>query len=212
MYVYHNDGVRRTAEEAAQTRRALLEAALEVFAERGYAAATLSGIAARAGLTRGAVYHHFTDKAELYLATIAENWGAAAAPVWAHLEDTDAGPQERIRRFLVAFFTAFEKNFALRTTFAMSMQGSELPELQVGLEDKRRVMDAWAEQLTVLLRAAGVDRHGELVPPESGAIAIIAAVNGVATTWLACPDLFSPAHQAEALAQAVLHGILPRKE
>lgn len=77
-------------------------------------------------------------------------------------------------------------------------------------------MDAWAEQLTALLTAAGGDghrrQHGGSVPPESGAIAIIAAVNGVAATWLACPDLFSPAHQAEALAQAILHGILPARE
>lgn len=201
--------MRRSAEEAAQTRRALLTAALEVFAERGYASATLAGIAARAGLTRGAVYHHFADKAELYLATIAENWGAAAAPIWAHLEDPHTEPRERIRRFLVEFFTAFEHNATLRTTFAMSMQGGEFPELQVGLEDKRRVMDAWADQLTALLTAAGGGGLSDSVSPESGAIAIIAAVNGVAATWLACPDLFSPAHQAQALAQAILHGILP---
>ncbi len=178
-----------------------------MFAERGYASATLAGIATRAGLTRGAVYHHFADKAELYLATIAENWGEAAGPVWAHLEDPHLEPGERIRRFLVAFFTAFERNPTLRTTFAMSMQGGEVPELQVGLDDKRRVMDAWAGQLTELLTAAGEDGRGTAVSPESGAIAIIAAVNGVAATWLACPDLFSPADQAHALAHAILHGI-----
>lgn len=201
--------MRRSAEEAAQTRRALLTAALEVFAERGYASATLAGIAARAGLTRGAVYHHFTDKAELYLATIAENWGAAAAPVWAHLEDPHTEPRERIRRFLVAFFTAFEHDAALRTTFSMSMQGGESPELRVGHADKQRVMNAWADQLTALLTAAGADGASGAVSPESGAIAIIAAVNGAAATWLACPDLFSPAHHAQALAQAILHGVLP---
>ncbi|MEV6909311.1 TetR/AcrR family transcriptional regulator [Amycolatopsis sp. NPDC051071] len=200
--------MRRSPEEAAQTRRALLTAALEVFAERGYASATLAGIAERAGLTRGAVYHHFTDKAALYLATIAENWGEAAGPVWAHLEHPHLEPWERIRRFLVAFFTAFEHNATLRTTFAMSMQGGEFPELHVGLEDKRRVMDAWANQLTELLTAAGESGQGAAVAPESGAIAIIAAVNGVAATWLACPDLFSPAAQADALAHAILHGVL----
>ncbi|MGY6655526.1 hypothetical protein ACXIZN_25535 [Amycolatopsis sp. TRM77291] len=80
-------------------------------------------------------------------------------------------------------------------------------------QEVRQVRVGWAiyEQVTEHVDT-GVDRHGEVVPPESGAIAIIAAVNGVAATWLACPDLFSPAHQAEALAQVVLHGILPRKE
>lgn len=64
--------------------------------------------------------------------TTAENWGAAAAPVWARLEDTGAEPQERTRRFLVAFFVAFEKNVALRTTYAMSMRGG-FPSFRSGL-------------------------------------------------------------------------------
>jgi TetR/AcrR family acrAB operon transcriptional repressor len=54
--------------EAAATREALLDAALHVFRERGVARTTLAEIAAAAGLTRGAVYWHFRDKAELFKA------------------------------------------------------------------------------------------------------------------------------------------------
>lgn len=71
---------RRTAAEAAQTREALLDAALLVFAERGFAAAQLEDIAQRAAVTRGALYHHFSGKAALYQATLDERWDTVLGP------------------------------------------------------------------------------------------------------------------------------------
>jgi len=59
---------RRTKEEAGLTRASLLRAALAVFSTKGYAAATLEDVAAKAGVTRGAIYWHFGSKAELYTA------------------------------------------------------------------------------------------------------------------------------------------------
>ena len=57
--------VRRTKAEAAVTREQLLDAAERVFRERGVASTTLGEVAAAAGVTRGAVYWHFRDKADL---------------------------------------------------------------------------------------------------------------------------------------------------
>jgi AcrR family transcriptional regulator len=51
-----------------QTQQALLAAACEVFAEQGYAAAKMTEIAGRAGLSVGSIYHHFGGKGDLYLA------------------------------------------------------------------------------------------------------------------------------------------------
>ncbi|MEU0335178.1 ScbR family autoregulator-binding transcription factor [Streptomyces sp. NPDC006193] len=52
-------------QRAVRTRRAVLEAAAAVFAERGYAAATIAEILNRAGVTKGALYFHFDSKAAL---------------------------------------------------------------------------------------------------------------------------------------------------
>lgn len=60
--------VRRTKMEAAATRDALLDAALTVFRDRGVAHTSLEEVAAAAGVTRGAVYWHFRDKADLFTA------------------------------------------------------------------------------------------------------------------------------------------------
>ena len=54
----------------AETRQRLLSAALEVFAERGYRAATFKEICGRAGTNTAAINYHFRDKLHLYLAVI----------------------------------------------------------------------------------------------------------------------------------------------
>ncbi|HEX2234541.1 MAG TPA: helix-turn-helix domain-containing protein [Thermoleophilaceae bacterium] len=55
-------------ERAQATRGALLRAARELFAERGYGAVGTEQVVARAGVTRGALYHHFRDKRDLFRA------------------------------------------------------------------------------------------------------------------------------------------------
>src|SRR5437667_2936116 len=58
--------VRKTKVEAAVTREQLLDAAERVFRDRGVAKTSLAEVAAAAGVTRGAVYWHFRDKADLF--------------------------------------------------------------------------------------------------------------------------------------------------
>jgi AcrR family transcriptional regulator len=54
----------------ANSRAALVEAAFEEFSSKGYEAATVAGIAERAGVTTGALYAHFAGKLDLLLATV----------------------------------------------------------------------------------------------------------------------------------------------
>jgi len=61
---------RRTKAEAAETREALLDAAEEVFLERGVARTSLEQIARHADMTRGALYWHFRNKADLFHAML----------------------------------------------------------------------------------------------------------------------------------------------
>jgi flavin reductase (DIM6/NTAB) family NADH-FMN oxidoreductase RutF len=58
-------------ERRETTTAALVEAARELFAAHGYAATSLDAIAAKAGLTKGAIYHHFRGKRDLFDAVLA---------------------------------------------------------------------------------------------------------------------------------------------
>ena len=73
MYVNKDKPERRTqAERRAATRGALLDAARGLFAVDGYAGTTTGELVRRAGVTRGALYHHFEDKRGLFRVLIEE--------------------------------------------------------------------------------------------------------------------------------------------
>ena len=72
------------------TRAALLGAARELFSERGYAGVATEEIVKRAGVTRGALYHHFKDKEDVLRAVLHElSRGLAEASAAAALKETD---------------------------------------------------------------------------------------------------------------------------
>lgn len=74
MEAFRKSGGRgsRRAEHVTDTRRALVDAARTLFAERGYAATGTEDVVAAARVTRGALYHHFRDKADLFRTVMAE--------------------------------------------------------------------------------------------------------------------------------------------
>jgi AcrR family transcriptional regulator len=65
---------RSKGDKRARTRARLIEAAAEVIGEKGYERASLEEVAARAGMTRGAIYGNFKSKDELLLAFVESRW------------------------------------------------------------------------------------------------------------------------------------------
>jgi len=61
-------------DRAERTRNAILDAAAEVFDQRGFSGASLSDILTKAGVTKGALYFHFSSKEELAKEIIEEQW------------------------------------------------------------------------------------------------------------------------------------------
>src|SRR5918993_1636945 len=62
--------VRRTKDEAQETRNRILDAAERVFSERGVSHTSLEDLAKAAGVTRGAIYWHFRNKSDLFTAMV----------------------------------------------------------------------------------------------------------------------------------------------
>ena len=89
----------------AATRAALVRAARELFVERGYAAVGTEEIVARAGVTRGALYHHFVDKRDLFRAVHEELEGELVAGIGERMAGVD-DPWELIVTGLRAFLDA----------------------------------------------------------------------------------------------------------
>jgi AcrR family transcriptional regulator len=82
------------------TRQRLLEAAGEVFAERGFQAATVKEICQRAEANIAAINYHFRDKASLY-SEVVKYTQQRAREKYAQALDTANSPEERLRQFIL---------------------------------------------------------------------------------------------------------------
>src|SRR3954467_1940764 len=98
----------RREAEARATREALIAAALDLFTERGYAAVGTEEIVARAKVTRGALYHHFTDKRDLFRAVFERVEGELMERIGARIEATD-DPWELMLAGMRSFLDACEE-------------------------------------------------------------------------------------------------------
>ncbi|MGP3978926.1 ScbR family autoregulator-binding transcription factor [Streptomyces sp. 8N114] len=152
-------------ERAVRTRRAVLEAAAEVFAEHGYAAATVADILARAGVTKGALYFHFDSKEALAKGVLEEQAAHYLLPQELKLQEwVDSGltlahrlPQD-----------------------AMLRAGARLSTDLRGLEEYGTAFPLWTQfSATVLIEA---QRRGEVLPhvdPKETAELMVSAFHGV---------------------------------
>jgi AcrR family transcriptional regulator len=100
--------VGRRETEARATREALIEAALELFTERGYAAVGTEEIVARAKVTRGALYHHFEDKRDLFRAVFQRVEGGLMERIGARMKAA-SDPWELMLNGMRSFLDACEE-------------------------------------------------------------------------------------------------------
>jgi AcrR family transcriptional regulator len=98
----------RREAEAQATRDALIRAGLELFTKSGYASVGTEEIVARAKVTRGALYHHFADKRDLFRAVFERVEGDLMERIGAHMEATD-DPWELMLAGMRSFLDACEE-------------------------------------------------------------------------------------------------------
>ena len=117
---------RKTKEEALITRAQIIDAARRVFHTEGVNRSTLDKVAQAANVTRGAVYWHFANKAELFLA-VKQTYMSEFELLQSLLHD-DTAPLDAITRYLQALFTALLENQEARETFEIILLRCEYVE------------------------------------------------------------------------------------
>jgi AcrR family transcriptional regulator len=93
----------RRAQHAWDTRTALIAVARQMFATNGYDGTGTEQIVAEAQVTRGALYHHFRDKADLFRAVMEEAAGEVARRLTADQSQLDGSPLDQISDGVSAF-------------------------------------------------------------------------------------------------------------
>ena len=118
--------VRKTKEEAEKTRKELIDAARTVFHQCGVSRSTLEKIAKEAGVTRGAVYWHFKDKAELFFAMREDVFVPMVERTDSFLfSESYENPLDAIEASLKEFFRVLEDCSVVREVFDIMISRCE---------------------------------------------------------------------------------------
>jgi len=179
--------MRRTKEEAANTRATIVEAALRCFDRHGIASSTLEQIACEAGVTKGAVYHHFDGKREI-LGSIRDQLSLPLLDEadTALLQSSDLPALERIEHFLIEVVESLERDPRKRCALSVMLFKCEY----VG--DMHEQLVAWRRNNDRLMKAfEGAYRQarasGELasgIVPRAAAVETMMFFSGLVRLWL----------------------------
>ena len=198
---------RKTKEETELTRRKILDVALDVFAEKGYSRTSLQEIADRAGFTRGAVYWHFKNKADLLEALADDVEGEA----FAGLEDLSRlNSRDDLKEVLCSYLGRLESDERYGTFCRVIEYRTEwVEELAPLLNKTRRELRELAQWMVAALRRLAELGELESRDPESDGLALYIHVMGLYTIWMTDPGFLSMVRDAPAQIERFLDGLAP---
>ena len=204
--------VRQTKENAEITRQRIIDAAREVFLSRGVSRTSMEQIAAQAGVTRGAIYWHFSNKTELFSALREQ----VLLPLIDRMDDSlllenNDDPLGQIGKFLSGTIDALNESSVTRQTFEIMMVKCEyVEELSAVLEQTLYNCERIAKKIEQLYGRAKT--KGQLKPTDSPAILAMDThlfFSGLIHLWV--KDLDNKHYRAQATALISNHINLRRK-
>ncbi|WP_439519397.1 TetR family transcriptional regulator [Hydrogenophaga sp.] len=207
--------VRRTKTEALETRNSLLDAAEHLFQARGVSRTSLNDIATEAGTTRGAIYWHFKDKADLFNAMMER----VTMPLECSLATTvqaAADPLLALRESMLSALRQTANDEQTRRVFEVATHKVEyVSEMQAVRDRHLRVRNECMTMTAEALRHAVKREHIELpMPLSTAALGLHVMMDGLIQNWLLDPHAFDLVRSGSETVDAYLAGlgfeVLPR--
>lgn len=202
--------MRRTKEQAEQTRIAILTAAEQLFLAKGVAHSTLDQIARAAGVTRGAVYWHFENKAHLFHEMLSQ----VRLPTEQMTERLSGcggmDPLLSLRDLCIEAIANLAIDEQRRRIFTILLHRCEFTDELREAEERH---NAFINQFIGLVenlfsRPACRERLRQGVTPRLAARALHAQIVGLFTDWTRDQQLFDPLQDTAPLIDAQLRGLL----
>jgi len=191
------------AEQSEATRAALVAAAEELFAERGFAETATEAVVKTAGVTRGALYHHFTDKTDLFRAV----YERLEQRMIARVEEAVAGltdPIEVLRRGADAFLDACMEPAVQRIVL---LEGPTV----LGWETWRQIDMAYGlGMMTAVLDLAMQTGAIRTAPVEALAHILLGGLNEGAMLMASAPDSDAARQRTGEALRVVIDGLAQR--
>ena len=184
--------VRRTKEDALETRNRILDAAVEVFNRQGVAQTSLNDVAAEAGVTRGAIYWHFANKVAMFDAMI----NRLICPLMINSEDRDvriaADPLGFIQTATGEFVGKMLSDASFRRVFEIFWHKCEYIGEMAALRDAH--LEEGQSHITVIQQAFTLAAErgliGSSLTAHQATIGLISLIDGLLYNWTKNPKMF----------------------
>lgn len=200
---------RRTKEDALATRNYLLDAAERLFQQQGVSGTSLQDIAAAAGASRGAVYWHFKDKADLFNAMMER----VTLPMENALEQARSGapadPLPQLRAALLAALRRTATDPQTRRVFEVATHKVEYVDAMGKVRERHLAVRQQALlQIRLALQRSARSRGQRLpMPAQAAARGLHALVDGLIQNWLLDPQSFQLEGAGRQAIDAYLAGL-----
>lgn len=200
---------RKTKLEALATRARILDEAERLFVAQGVSRTTLQHIASAAGVTRGAIYWHFQDKAALFNAMMER----AKMPLEEGMQLLDApdsaDPLGQLRDYVVSVFDVTVNDPIARRVFEIATHKTEMVDELMAVRERHMQSHAkWmarAESRLALAQVRGQLRPG--LPLHALALCLWGMMDGVIRIWLLDPQAFDLRVLGREMVDVHLDGI-----
>lgn len=202
--------MRRTKEEAAKTREDVLAAAALVFYDNGVSRSSLEEIARRAGVTRGAIYWHFKDKAEVLTALQAQIRFPQEAIISKALEQHGPDdPLSIIESGAISVLNLLAKDEHQQRIYAIITLGCEVSEETS--DALSRIVSANRDMYEKLMEKMSLAEERGLLASgwtaEIAARAFQCSMNGLLAEWLRSNKVFGLVEVGERIVKGLIQSM-----
>jgi TetR/AcrR family fatty acid metabolism transcriptional regulator len=166
------------AERQADRRRQILDAAVKVFARKGFHAARVGDIADEAGVAYGLVYHYFKSKDELLETIFRDTWTQMLARV-REVEGSGVPAREQVRQVTALLLRTWRRDPDLVRVLVREVTRS--PHVQREIEEITHAMEALEG---IIRRGQESGEFSSEIDPRFGAVVFYGALDEVLTGWV----------------------------
>ncbi|MEA2246141.1 MAG: TetR/AcrR family transcriptional regulator, fatty acid metabolism regulator protein [Solirubrobacteraceae bacterium] len=165
---------------AADKRRMILDAAVRVFARRGYNGCRVSDIADEAGVAYGLVYHYFRSKDEVLDTLFLERWNVLL-DVIRELDGRDVAPRDKLSAISSFIVDSYRHDPELMKVIIVEVTRAANSFGRTHLDKIREAYDLIA---AIVERAQDEGAFKDAVTPRFAAMAFYGAIEQVLTGWI----------------------------
>ena len=200
---------RKTKEEAQKTRNDILDSAAKIFSERGVHRTSLEDIAKDAQVTRGAIYWHFKNKAEIFDALHDDLYTPLSEIITSNLNQEADAPLQQLQNMCVQMLLDIDQDQRKRQTMTLfftkcNYSGDLEPYHEEHQKRKTASIKLFAQFFVQAQEKGLICKEKD---PEVLSLSVCCYIKGIIVEYLMNPQRFDMKKQAEGLVLTLFEGI-----